>query len=685
MDKAKKRRVKKYISWAALALAVALLAAAPLLSRKEAEPEGPVASILSGTVETGSVSSVIHGGGVLEEEDKAELSVPSGVLLTEYLVENGDRVQAGEPVAKVDRVSVMTAIAQVQDSLDSLAEQLEEAVNNDSSEEIYAPAGGRVKLIFARPGDDVQTVMLDHGALAVLSLDGMMAVDIAAPLHAGDRVDVTMADGSVAVGRVSTALYGRATVTVEDKDYAPGQTVSVALPDGTALGEGELYIHNSWNAVAYSGTVKTVHYAVDKTVPAGRVLITLDNVGSSAHIRTLSSKHREYEQVMLELFTLYQDLTVTAPCDGVISGVDEDGPLMLSSLIHRGRISLLANAPTGDDETLYTNFVGKVTGKEAGVWALALNPAPLPIADYKDLSAVPMDSELMTSVAAFVPTAPIYALAEGQWQQLAEEDIAVGDTLLFAADGSGSYVWVVRIAAADSSEEPDTPENPGGTDTPDIPDIPDIPIYPSFPSFPSFPSYAFGDGEMFGAAEGGEEQLYSLEGSVVAEITPQDIVTVTIAVDERVVSRVYCGQEAVVTLDALRGEEFHAAVTAVATQGSGNGGSSKFAVELSLQRAPAMLAGMNASVVIRLSVTEDGPIIPVAALTELDDGTVVYTGYDEENDVLTGPVAVTVGASDGQNACILAGLAPGDRYYYAYYDVLELDATAKGDRFTLIG
>ena len=48
MKQAKKKRIKRYITWAAMAVVVALLAAMPLLAKKEAEADGPQASIPSG-------------------------------------------------------------------------------------------------------------------------------------------------------------------------------------------------------------------------------------------------------------------------------------------------------------------------------------------------------------------------------------------------------------------------------------------------------------------------------------------------------------------------------------------------------------------------------------------------------------------------------------------------------------
>ena len=51
---------------------------------------------------------------------------------------------------------------------------------NVGEENLFVPAGvaGLVKLIYAEKGDDVAKCMYEHGALAVLSLDGKMALEI---------------------------------------------------------------------------------------------------------------------------------------------------------------------------------------------------------------------------------------------------------------------------------------------------------------------------------------------------------------------------------------------------------------------------------------------------------------------------------------------------------------------------
>ena len=198
MDKVKKRQFKKILSWCLTAAVVTGLAAMPLLAKNEEEAAGPVASVYSATVETGSVSTALRGGGTLKTEGIEQVKLPSGVKITEFLVSNGDTVTAGTPLAAVDPVSVMTAITSVTETMEYLQKEMRSAKNEKIDSVIAATAGGRVKKVFARKGDSVQEVMLRDGCLALLSLDGLMAVKIEKKLDIliGDTVRVTMEDGS---------------------------------------------------------------------------------------------------------------------------------------------------------------------------------------------------------------------------------------------------------------------------------------------------------------------------------------------------------------------------------------------------------------------------------------------------------------------------------------------------------
>ncbi len=171
-----------------------------------------------------------------------------------------------------------------------------------------------------------------------------------------------------------------------------------------------------------------------------------------------------------------------------------------------------------------------------------------------------------------------------------------------------------------------------------------------------------------GADSGSSASSYTVSEQTLLSVTPQEYMTVTISVDELDILSLTEGQSALVTLSALTGRSFTGTVTSIATSGTNSGGSTKFEVEILLERTEQMLVGMNAAVQITLATASDVLTIPEAALVEEGSTTYVYTGYNESSDILCDPVAVETGVSDGTSVEILSGLSEGDVVYYSYAD-----------------
>ena len=706
MEKQKKKQVKKVISWVLILTLVAVLAAMPVIAANEEPTSGPQASILSATAENRDIFDAVLGGGTLTAEDAVAITIPAAVKITEYLVNNGDIVTGGQPVASVDRVSVMTAITQVQEALETLQEELNDVSDETEPNKITATAGGTVKAVYAAEGEAVQDVMLRSGSLAVVSLDGLMAVRIQrnTKLSGGDKVCVTLADETEVEGRVESNLDGILTVTIEDDGFAAGQEVKVSTEDGDRIGSGTLYIHSPWNVVAYSGIVSRVRIKEGDTVYSGQQLFDLKETGHASRFESLSAQHREYEELMLELFKMYQSEAVLAPQDGMITGVDENGTYMLSDSGDGWVVSLLANGPNGDENT-YVNYVGQVV--EVGVDGLVMkmNPQAFSVTDYHDLSGVPLNTELMTQSTTYIGSAPIYMLSDvsagpvpgteavaptnpdaptepaatepatepvpenktaKEWVQVSPYSIEAGDILLFAGDNSG-VVWVVKLDVPSDPNAPTEPAGPSG----------------GMPQGGGMPSMGGGMPSMGGGMDQEEnEELYGLDTVTIASVTAQETVTVSITVDELDVLKLYVGQSTNVTVEALPGQQFAGTVTGISASGENEGGNSKFTATVTLEKTEQMLSGMRASVSIVLNTSEQVTCIPVAALTESGTNTLVYTSYDEEAGELAGPVTVTTGVSDGEYVQILSGIEAGQRVYYAYYDTLVIsDAPEAGGGF----
>ena len=77
-----KKQRRKAIIWAAAAVVILLLAVMPMLAARKDAAQEQTASILSGTVEYGSIDTQIIGGGQLASEAAVKLEIPEEVKLT---------------------------------------------------------------------------------------------------------------------------------------------------------------------------------------------------------------------------------------------------------------------------------------------------------------------------------------------------------------------------------------------------------------------------------------------------------------------------------------------------------------------------------------------------------------------------------------------------------------------------
>ena len=322
--KRKRRRIFITVVSIVMVLAVTGVAGVAVLQRKvRQEFASSSGELLSHTVSTGTISTVVSGSGSLTDVDLESITVPDGVEITDVLVKPNDSVEAGDILATVDMASVVSAMADLQAEIEALDEQISDAEDDEASDVIYAGVSGRVKAIFAEADDEVADVMYEHGALALLSLDGYMAADIESDtLVPGDSVTVKLSDGGKVTGTVESSIGGAATILVSDNGPEYGETVTVLDADGNTLGEGSLYIHSALRVTAYAGTVEAVKTSLNKTVSSTTKLFTLEDTAYSANYNSLLRNRSEKEKVLLQLLTMQRDGAVLASKPGSVYSVD---------------------------------------------------------------------------------------------------------------------------------------------------------------------------------------------------------------------------------------------------------------------------------------------------------------------------------------------------------------------------
>ena len=327
LGKNKKRKKRKIIiTVVSIVLVLAIIAAVGVsfLQRRVREQfASSSGEVLSYQVTTGSISTVVSGSGSLTDVDLNSITVPDGVEITEIKVKTNQAITVGDILATVDMASVVSAMADLQVQIEELDAQISNAEDDAASTTIYAGVTGRVKAIFGEAESSVADVMYEHGALALISLDGYMAVDIETDaLAVGDSVKVKLSDEEEITGTVESVVGGKATILVTDNGPEYDEAVTVLNSEGTSVGTGNLYIHSALKVTGYAGTISKVNSSLNTKVSDTTKLFTLEDTSYSANYNSLLRERADLEETLLELLTIQRDGAVLASSDGSVYSVD---------------------------------------------------------------------------------------------------------------------------------------------------------------------------------------------------------------------------------------------------------------------------------------------------------------------------------------------------------------------------
>lgn len=706
-----KKSAKKYIFGVLAVLLAAALVIIPFALESAKDVSGDKASILSAEAALADISKTVSGAGTLTDEDAVEIKLPYGVEVTKYLVNNGDFVTEGQPLAEVDRIDVMNSIYEYQEDIEYVETQMALYTDTGEMNFLTTASAGRVMELYADVGDSISDVMLEHGALAVLSLDGLLAVDIETDaIPVGSSVGVAAPDGTILSGHAESKKNGVTVITINQDGRTVGESVSVFNENSETIGSGELYVHSPLKISGYSGTIEAVHVRINQDMQAGGTVFTYSGNSSSAEYDVYAAKHTELAGYMEELFKMYTDGTVNASAAGVVSGIDEDAAaeLLAASGDGSAALDLLTNVTTlengGTDHVVsdtaaegypYVYYeAGKVNYMVTNYDA-AVNPGIYYSAGV--ITAVNLDNNgEIVSVAYRETRGDRYEVSrqaldavingadcdEGKILPVPSYGLNAGNAkegalLLFtySVQSQSTYDEALSVSVVDENgtiisggSSAGSGSAGGGTVTGD-----------ASMSGGQMTGGGSASGMTGSTAQQAAYEYYPTKQTKIMSVTPQDTMTVDITVDELDILSIKKGQDVQITLDALAGQSFDGIITDIGVSGSNSGGNTKYTAEVTIDRAPNMIAGMNATALITLETDEDLLTVPSEALVSEGTRTYVYTSYDSKTGALGNPVDVTTGASDGILTEITSGLKAGDTVWYSYYDKPDNDFSFGAD------
>jgi multidrug efflux pump subunit AcrA (membrane-fusion protein) len=325
----RKGRIRKWpfvLVAVAVVIAVGVVYVLPMLSAGEQTAQS--GNVVSVAAAAGDIQATVVATGNLAAATE-DLELPDDVSFDEVLVSADDEIRKGETLATIDSTSLSTAISNANSELSDIQDSLEAIENKyTDSFSVTSVMTARVKAVYAEEGKSVASVVKKKGALAILSTDGLMAVDISVAtdsgvkLSVGDTLTVVLSDGTEVDGTVAKYSKGKATVTISDNGPKLGKKVTVKKGSKT-LGKGKLYVHAPLAVTESAGKIETVYAYENQKVYSGTTLFLLYVPEENRGYATLSARQDELLETLEELYALRATKIIKAPTSGTVSNVSE--------------------------------------------------------------------------------------------------------------------------------------------------------------------------------------------------------------------------------------------------------------------------------------------------------------------------------------------------------------------------
>lgn len=350
------RNIKKWIKRLILLSVVlaAVLFGLKAYIRNQAASSGTESSYSQTQVMRGAMKETVYGTGTTSARNQPNVLAEADGTLTDLRVSVGDEVKEGDILAVLTNDEIDDTITDLEFALWDLDAQITETRSGSKVSSIEAPVAGRVVAIYAKAGDDALAVFRREGALAVISTDERMKVELTSAegslgLALDEKVTVIgehiYAEGTV----VELTRQGtQATITVmEDdlpmnKDYdgdgkadmVMGRAVEVRNADNQIIGEGTLEPNKPMAVSAFGGTITYVDAILGSKVGRTERMFRLTDSPLTLTIEELRLQREASAKELEEAKQQRENLIIVAPCDGTVATLDvEEGDEITSGTL----------------------------------------------------------------------------------------------------------------------------------------------------------------------------------------------------------------------------------------------------------------------------------------------------------------------------------------------------------------
>lgn len=316
-QKAKKKKIRTAIIWAVIILILAIggFMIYRALSAAKETPAGGVLRYRYVRIAEGEIHTTITGSTTLSAADSASFTAAADARVEAVYKAPGETIEEGETVMELSSSSLENKLEDLYADLLKIQTKMTGITKTKSNLNITAVRKGTVKDIRVSEGDAVDSSRY----LCLISTDGLMKITIDASegLRPYETVQVTVGSSTVP-GTVEEIKNGKATVTIQDSNYAVGESASVGLPDGTSLGSGKLEVNEAVVITSTPGQIAEVKVSENQEVKKNAVLFVL---ASGAYTSTYQSYYEQEQDLLDQISAIEDQLTIKAEWPALVTSI----------------------------------------------------------------------------------------------------------------------------------------------------------------------------------------------------------------------------------------------------------------------------------------------------------------------------------------------------------------------------
>ena len=328
--------IKKMPKWLKItsvaALVIILILIISLVSRAGAQKKA--AEVTDYTVERGNISVEITGSGAVEPIDQYEVKPLVSGDIIECYIEEGQMVEKGDLLYKIDTKDIENTIERAQNSLEKAQISYDDAIKMRDDLKVKSPINGTITAVYAKEGDNIggggKVVDIIDSSVMELEIP-FLAID-AANIYAGQSATVTLTNSyyrlTGTVSRVTTGTFvsseGVAVSNIYINVNNPGAIAkgdsATATIGGYACNSAGIFDYNATRSVTakVSGEVINMPFKVGDRVSAGETIMTIDGDNVDDTIRNATYSLKDARLSLQNAQDQLDNYNITAPIAGKV-------------------------------------------------------------------------------------------------------------------------------------------------------------------------------------------------------------------------------------------------------------------------------------------------------------------------------------------------------------------------------